>query len=190
MLTEWVRKTISGDEGGGGWSKYKPYLLGLGVLLGVGAILWPGGDREPAGPAEAAVLRAEAQDVKQRIERDLQEVLEQVKGAGEVEVRVSLASDGLKTYGVNRKEEKGDTRETDSTGGTRINQEESRSEDIAVSSGQALLIESRYPEIIGVLVVAGGAEDFAVQSALHEAAATLLGVAAHQVEVLPKGGRN
>ncbi len=61
---------------------------------------------------------------------------------------------------------------------------------MAVSSGNPLLLEEKMPEILGVLIVADGADDPQVKENLTNAASTLLDISPHRVRVMPReGGR-
>jgi stage III sporulation protein AG len=182
MLREWIRKTIELPAGG---RRGRKLLLALAAAAGVLAMVWPAGNTPPAADPTEAISR-KISDRRQALADDLAAVLSQVEGAGQVEVRVTLASDGFKTYAVNRQEETRRTEETDASGGSRISSEDHVTLDVAASGGQALLIEERYPEVVGVLVVAEGGGDPTVRAALHDAVVTLLNIAPHHVEVLPR----
>ena len=53
---------------------------------------------------------------------------------------------------------------------------------------EALLVEETAPEIIGVLVVAEGADDAVVQERLLHAVAALLQISLHQIDIVPGEG--
>jgi stage III sporulation protein AG len=72
--------------------------------------------------------------------------------------------------------------------GSKSSLEESNTQDIAVSSGNPLLIEEKTPEILGVLVVADGARWPVLREKIANATATLLNVPAYKVQVMPREG--
>ena len=117
------------------------------------------------------------------VEKELEAILSGVEGAGSVQVKVTLQSDGEKTYARNTKEEKRSTRETEK-GSQKQMEEDSQSSDIAVLGGNALIIEESAPQILGVLVVAEGAGDTRIQERLTDITSALLNISPHHVRVV------
>ena len=188
MLEEWKRKW-GGDSGTPGGGKYSLYLLAAAVCLGLLALLWPSADTKPV--PESALPVSQGGGVNQAravLAADLERILSQVEGAGTVQVNITLSSDGLKSYARNTKNEHRVTQEVDSVGGDREVIEDNQSSDIAISGGNALLIEDSAPEVVGVLVVAEGAGDNLVKERLTDATTVLLNVPPHQVRVETRKG--
>lgn len=187
MLDEWIRKYSDEKQSGvQNWMQKSRYILIILVCLGLVALIWPSGNKESA---EISGLMSTANSdstnsSKAQLSSELESILAQVEGAGEVHVSISIASDGVKSYASNTRSEVRDTEETDKNGGERNIKEESNQEDIAVSAGKPLLIESRSPEITGVLVVAEGARDARIKEKLTDITITLLDISAHQVRVV------
>ena len=176
MLEEWIRK---GDQSSTGlsWfqSKKGKALLVIAVSIGLLAILWPLGQQvnpPPAAPVSAAA-EPEYNGKGQQIGAQLERILNQIDGAGRVQVDVMLASEGSREYAHNTREEKRDTSEQQAPGQSKRVLEQSTSHDLAVSAGSPLLVEekARY----WGLVVAEGAADVAVKEQLY-ATATLLNI--------------
>ncbi len=184
VMEEWIRGG-SGDNGENRPKKWSRYILVIIICLGMLALVWPLGKEEPVQVKEknpsGSVERAQ-----QKISRDLESILSQVEGAGQVRVSISLDSDGLKSYAGNTKKDVRETIEQDRSGGERQIREENQSSEIAVSGGSALLIEEKAPRITGVLVVAEGADNSLVKEELNEAVAVLLNLSPHQIRVLPR----
>jgi stage III sporulation protein AG len=58
--------------------------------------------------------------------------------------------------------------------------------DLAVSGGDTLMVEQKYPEVLGILVVADGAANPVIKEELTEATVTLLNLSPDKVRVLPR----
>ncbi len=187
MLEEWIRGSQVEDDEKRivDWSKWSRYLLAIVVCIGLLALIWPMGKSQPAKVAVPSSSNSLNQ-VKENMSQELQSILSQVEGAGQVGVSITLSSNGSKNYARNSKNEIRETSEQDRNGGDRNIREENMSSDIAVSGSSALLVEEKAPEILGVLVVAEGAGDAAVKEQLTDATATLLNVSPHQVRVVRK----
>lgn len=193
MLDEWKRKITNNSENGfwGSWGKKANYLtVAIVICLGLLTILWPQSSNSPAETAatpdnKAAVGVAQA---KADLAGELEGILSQVAGAGKVQVSITLSSDGLKSYARNTKDDKRETQEAASSSGTRTITEENQSSDIAISGGSALLVEDSAPQVVGVLVVAEGAQDSRVKEQLTDATTTLLNISPYQVRVVARKG--
>lgn len=129
------------------------------------------------------------------LENDLEAILSEVEGAGEVLVRVSLKAGPEKELAEDRTRSQRSTDERDERGGIRRITE--NTEDVrVVMAGQAagfvesgpMAVKESRPEIAGVMVVADGAADPHTKSLLGEAVRTLLDIPAHKVIVLPRKG--
>ena len=150
MLEEWIRK---GDQSSTGlsWfqSKKGKALLVIAVSIGLLAILWPLGQQvnpPPAAPVSAAA-EPEYNGKGQQIGAQLERILNQIDGAGRVQVDVMLASEGSREYAHNTREEKRDTSEQQAPGQSKRVLEQSTSHDLAVSAGSPLLVEEKAPEV-------------------------------------------
>jgi len=137
---------------------------------------------------DVADLRACAE----ALSRDLEAVLREVEGAGEVTVWVRLGAGPAREFardvtGMTRR-----TEERDSAGGSRVTEEnESGRELVITRSGggeSPVVVRVSGVEVTGVVVVADGARSSDVKSMLCEAVSAALGVPPHLVVVLPRGG--
>lgn len=192
MLDEWIRRSRdSGEENNSILKGNKSrYILVIIICLGLLALLWPVGKVEKPGTPDVgrAPATSTGVSVKSQLTADLESILSRIDGAGKVEVSLTLSSEGVKSYASNRRNEKRTTEETGAQGLKKTSQEENLVEDLAVSSGSPLIVEDKFPQVLGVLVVADGARQQAVQEKLTDAAATLLNIPAHRVRVLPRKG--
>ena len=177
--------------------KNQQYLL-LGVLavLGVVLLLIGNGDKQQVEyttqteypQTAAAHLSVQPTDTTAALEQKLAHTLSQIQDAGKVTVQISVKSSGRKEYAVDTQhssrtnsEESGDTRQTsiEEQHQTTIVQQNQN------GAQQALLVEETAPEIIGVLVVAGGARDAKVQEQLLHAVSAVLQIPLYQIMVVP-----
>lgn len=189
MLDEWIRGERSDENGKHTWlnSRKGRLLILIVICIGLLALLWPPiGSTDSSSTQDAPLLieRSASSSIKQSMQAELAMILAQIEGAGLVEVSVSLSSEGIKTYATNDRDERRQTEES----GRSSTVEESSTRDVAVSSGTPLLLEEKMPEILGVLVVADGAQDPQVKENLANATATLLNISPHRVRVMPREG--
>jgi len=187
MLEEWIRG--DNQQENSNWMNLKGgkgrYLLIIVICLGLLALIWPTGVKEKNQDNLIPVNNMESSSLQGQMVADLEGILSQIDGAGKVKVSISLASRGSKTYASNLRNEKRESKE-----GTGSNSKQTREDtvvrDLAVTSGNPLLVEEKSPEVTGVLVVADGAGNSRVRENLTQAVATLLNIASHKVTVMPR----
>ena len=120
-----------------------------------------GGEEAPSSQEYADVLGGR-----------LASILSQIEGAGEVDVLVTVESDGEKVIATET------TVEEDGTVVT-----------VPVfSGGEVVVLEEKNPAITGVLIVAEGANNLDVRFSLLEAAASVLNINQSIIKVYTKGG--
>ncbi|MCM3111471.1 stage III sporulation protein AG [Lederbergia lenta] len=123
-------------------------------------------------------------------ENQLKEALEQIVGVHSVTVVVNVDSTESQVYEKNSTLKNQTTSEEDDKGGKRQVEDQSHDEQlVTIREGEKevpLISETRKPNIKGVLVVAGGAENIQVKSWIIEAVTRSLDVPSHKVAVMPK----
>lgn len=190
MLEEWFRgKTDRDTEKSTNWIKQplSRYIMIGAICLGLLALIWPMGRSNPStADRTVSTAKTDANPVKSEMVANLESILSQVEGAGQVDVSISLASDGQKSYASNSRDESRQITEGGSSGGSKLTSEDTRVRDLAVSGGSPLLVENKTPEVLGVLVVADGADRPEVAERLLESTATLLKISPYQVSVMPR----
>ncbi|MGE5544348.1 MAG: hypothetical protein ACM3UW_05180 [Bacillota bacterium] len=161
------------------------------AIVGIALILWPTSPAPSPSPApqERSAVPAPGPDTA-AMERELSQVLSQISGVGAVQAKLTLKSDGARIYATNERVETRQTQEKDQNGTTRNITEQSSDRQLVLSNNSPVLEESKAPEIVGVLVIAEGAADPAIEENLSQAVTGLLGIPASRVTVLPmeKGG--
>lgn len=129
-------------------------------------------------------------DYEKTYENQLKKALDDMLGVDDVTVVVNIDSTDKKVLEKNKVTKSQTTDETDNGGGQRKVQDSSTDEQLVIiRNGETegpIVVETKKPEIRGVLVVARGAENIKVKSWIIEAVTRVLGVPSHQVAVMPK----
>lgn len=141
-----------------------------------------------SGRPETSAIQKEEKYLAER----LRAVLQEVEGAGVVEVTVRLAESTRQEYAVNTTAGRRVTEEQDKAGTNRMVTEDNTNDQVVVVRGgqreEAVVTREEAPELLGVLVVADGAADPYVKLKLFQSAQVALGVEAHRILVLPRSG--
>lgn len=205
----WLKKQLSSKDGPPEKKSGKYQYLMIVVLFGaaimlIGNIL---GDQKPdmavtaaketGAEEDAAVFgqkKSAGNDViseyEEAYESQLTEMLEGINGVGDVTVFVNVDATDKKVLEKNTVIQSQTTDETDREGGKRKVQDASQDEQLVIiRNGEKevpIVLETKKPEIRGVLVVAKGAENIQVKKWIIEAVTRALDVPNHRVAVMPK----
>ena len=121
-----------------------------------------------------------------RLEQRIRDVLKNVDGVGEVDVMLTLFSSS-ENYDP---EKTNYDKETDSSGGTRQQADESLRESTVLAgssgSGEPVVEKELAPEISGIVISAQGGGNASVQKEISEAMQALFGLPAHKIKVLKR----
>ena len=187
---EWVQLKVE--------KPFSPWLL-IGIaLLGV-VFLWLGGMKQGSQREEQVKAVANVNNLKVesslsdevRLERELKRTLEQIAGAGVIQIDINLKVGQRHVW----ERQSRVNRRTSQEQGKIVNDEEDSSNELVLakdSNGHdaPVLKEELAPEVQGVIVVATGANDLRVRKLLLNTVMTILGLPAHRVMVLPGGREN
>lgn len=125
-------------------------------------------------------------------ENQLKEALEGIQGVGDVTVVVNVDATEKQVLEKNAKSQTQTTDETDREGGKRKVEDSSQEQNLVIiREGEKevpIVVETKKPEIRGVLVVAKGADNIQVKKWIIEAVTRALDVPSHRVAVMPKKG--
>lgn len=156
--------------------------MAAGLLIGIALLLCSRFVGE--GQKEQTVNENEQQTTGERAERkleaELERVLSQVAGAGQVQVLLTYATTAESTPAREEKieESNGNSGDTVSRESTVVLMENG-------SGGQSpIILTETAPQVEGVLIVAQGADDPVVCDGLSRAAQALLQVPAHKIAIL------
>ncbi|KGX90905.1 stage III sporulation protein AG [Pontibacillus halophilus JSM 076056 = DSM 19796] len=129
-------------------------------------------------------------ELEETYEEDLKTLLETVDGVSQVEVFVNLDATEKHVYERNVSESQQETKETDTNGGERTITDSSEDKQLVLSrqgdQETPILIQTKKPEVRGVLVVAKGADHMQVKEWIVEAVSRSLDVPTHRISVMPK----
>lgn len=190
---------VMGEHFGAIWQRLGNNRLLLFGLIGVVALLalqliWPGEKTSTplspstlveAQPSSATTSLDKISQYRQELEQQLCQLLTEIKGVGKVNVMLALESGPEAVPAMNLQTSQKTTEEKDSNGGTRLTKEESQSNNLATSNSELLLLQEKLPSVLGVVVVAQGAESASIRLELVRAVQTICNVPPHLVQVLP-----
>ena len=129
-------------------------------------------------------------DLVESYETDLTELLEVMEGVSEVEVMVNLDSTNQKVYEKNLIVGTQSTEETDQNGGQRVVEDVTEEQQVVIirqgDKEMPLVVQTKKPEVRGVLVVAKGVENLQVKQWVTEAVSRVLDVPSHRISVQQK----
>lgn len=210
-LTRIKEKLVTNISTPPGKNNGKPYylfiLLIVGVLLMVIGSFWKGNVEERPtavfndGESEADMsaetfgkskneTNSSMKAYEEQYENQLKEALEEIVGVQEVTVVVNVEATERKVFDKNTILKNQTTSEEDKEGGIRKIEDQSTEDELnIIQDGEnevPVVIETRKPEIKGVLIVAGGAENIQVKKWIIEAVTRALDVPSHRVSVVPK----
>ena len=163
--------------------KYLLFLLSM-AIFGMILLMIPADKEEKSSVNTLSEVKSEVANIEANNEEvRLSEILSKVVGAGKVEVIIRFHQSAETIYAMEQK-----INRTNIAEDGMHRQEESHEEMIAmrnISQGEEpLIIKTIQPEIIGVVVVAQGADNIAVKNALLEAAAVYLDIPTYKITVL------
>ncbi|MFN2745387.1 MULTISPECIES: stage III sporulation protein AG [Bacillus] len=149
-----------------------------------------GREKEVFKPTGNEKPKESIDDYEQEYENQLKEILETIIGVDDVSIVVNVDATSLKVFEKNQKTQETSTSETDKQGGKRTVTEISSDEEIVmIKNGQEetpVVVQTKKPEIRGVLVVAQGVDNVQIKKTIIEAVTRFLDVPSHRVAVAPK----
>ncbi|MED3624428.1 stage III sporulation protein AG [Neobacillus thermocopriae] len=209
----WIQKLLKKDEregkSGSKSGKYQYMLLVLCIgaaFMIIGNMVFKSDDSSSVIPA-ATNVQTETEDVpafglkkntgnkeiveyEEKYEDQLRKALQEVLGVDDVTVMVNIDSTDKKVLEKNTVTKSQTTEEEDQEGGKRKVTDVSTDEQLVIiRNGEKevpVVVETKKPEIRGVLVVAKGADNIQVKKWIVEAVTKVLGVPSHRVAVMPK----
>ncbi|WP_163183258.1 stage III sporulation protein AG [Neobacillus sedimentimangrovi] len=209
----WIKKLLKKDEregkSGSKSGKYQYMILVLCIgaaFMIIGNMVFKSDDGSSVVPV-ATNAQTETEDVpafglkkntgnkeiveyEEKYEDQLRKALQEVLGVDDVTVMVNIDSTDKKVLEKNTVTKSQTTEEEDQEGGKRKVTDVSTDEQLVIiRNGEKevpVVVETKKPEIRGVLVVAKGADNIQVKKWIVEAVTKVLGVPSHRVAVMPK----
>lgn len=124
------------------------------------------------------------------LQSDLQQILSQIEGVGDVQVMITFESVEEKEIAYNTTQSTSVTSESDNQGGERVTEQSSEDQNAIMVSQDGgntpLVVTEKYPEMKGVIIVAQGASDPNIKYKLMKCVENTLDLPAFKVTVYPK----
>lgn len=125
---------------------------------------------------------------QEKVERRLEEILQQVEGVGKVKVMVSLAGTGETVVEKDVPQSQSQVEEGDSSGGSRVTKESTWEESTVYiqQNGDSVpyVIKELVPDIEGICVICQGGDNGAVAKNISEAVQALFPIEIHKIKVM------
>ncbi|HEX2926325.1 MAG TPA: stage III sporulation protein AG [Ruminiclostridium sp.] len=173
-------------------------IIGI-IFLIAGSVLFQGTGTKnekavpQAKPGTEAVetLNQAESETKDKMEKNLESILSQIKGAGRVRVMVTFYSSNESVPAYDTKDSISDTQEKDKEGGTRAVKQTDKQNSIVYEEGndgvkKPYITKQLLPKVKGVVIVADGAGDAVVRSNLAKATEALFEVASYKIQVFER----
>ena len=160
------------------WERYK--FVMLIVMIGVVLLLWPNGSRiaEQTGQKTASSPTSGSEQM-QDLQEAMEEILSKISGVGQVQVLLTLDSDGERQLAQNT--------QLSYRGDTAAPEDYSRnSETVLAENGsgeESIITRQIYPTYRGALVVCQGGDQAEVQLAVIHAVSSLTGLSSDRIAV-------
>ncbi|GAE87650.1 stage III sporulation protein AG [Acetivibrio straminisolvens] len=138
------------------------------------------------------VLNVDVDDEKSQLEKDIENILGKIQGAGKVTVMITYASGKEIVPYADVKRSDNSTNEKDSSGGTRMIVQSNYESSVVYEENdkgvkKPIIAKELMPEIKGVLVVAEGASEATVRENLINSVKVLLDIPVHKIQVVEGG---
>ncbi len=133
----------------------------------------------PAQPVKEAV---QGED----LEAKLEDILSSIEGAGRVDVFITYESTPEIVPAISENKQTSSTTNAGESGTSTVNTENTQSNVVTISGSggtSALVLRENSPKVMGVIVVAEGADDIGVKLNLLRAVETVLNVSPDRVDV-------
>lgn len=139
---------------------------------------------------EEVSLVTNVNEIEGSYEKDLQAMLDQIKGVSEVEVMVNVDSTNVNVYEKDLILGTQTTDETDKNGGMRNVEDETKETKLVyVRQGDQevpVLVQTKKPSVRGVFIIAKGVENATVKKWIVESVSKVLDVPTYRISVMPK----
>lgn len=124
-----------------------------------------------------------------KVKNELKNILSKVKGVGEVDVIIHFEGGEERIPALDSEKSNTVTEERDSNGGNRVNNNNKDGTKVVMSSQgsstEPLILKTYNPKIIGILIVAEGADDTRLSYELTKIVSSLYDISESKVSVIP-----
>ncbi|SKA76799.1 stage III sporulation protein AG [Clostridium sp. USBA 49] len=128
-------------------------------------------------------------DYEKKLENKLKSILEDMEGVGKTNIMITIEGSEEQVPAINITDSNSTTKEKDNSGGTRETVQNNNGSTIVItndgSKSQPLIVQTKKPKIIGVCVIAEGADDKIIQMQITQAVTKLYNLTPDKVSVYP-----
>ncbi len=124
-----------------------------------------------------------------KVRNELKNILSKIKGVGKVDVIMNFEGGEELIPALDSEKSNTVTEERDSNGGNRVNNNNKDGAKVVMSnqgnSTEPLILKTYYPKILGILIVAEGADDQKLSYELTKIVSSLYNISESKVSVIP-----
>ena len=126
---------------------------------------------------------------QRNIEKELEEILSQIKGVDKVKVLITYSETQKVVPLYNENSSRSSTEEKDNNGGERFIENTDVNKEIVADSNQNPITEKIvYPKMEGAIIIAKGADNIVVKEKIISAVEAATGLAIHKIQVFEMKG--
>lgn len=126
-------------------------------------------------------------DYEEKQKTELKNILKKMNGVGDVEVMMSFENGEEKVPAYDKSTQKSTTEETDNQGGKRVNNQNTDGSTIVMTTSdgnnEPFILKTYKPKIIGVIILAEGAENSKIKYEIEQAISKLYNLSLDKVNV-------
>lgn len=159
-------------------------IIAIALLAGSSIFSSRRNTEQPETSAETIEGRTDMEAYIRQTEERLSAALSEVKGAGKVQVVLTVEDSGEKVLATDIKSKSGHQTGQEESASMTTEQEESTVMAGQGSSQQPFVVREKVPEPSGVIVIAEGADSESVRYELYEAVKALYGISPHRIKVV------
>lgn len=128
-----------------------------------------------------------AEDYEEKQKTDLINILKKMNGVGDVDVMITFENGEQKVPAYDKTEQKATTEETDTQGGKRVNNQNNDNSKVVMTQNdgknEPFILTTYKPKIIGIVIVAEGAENSKTKYEIEQAVSKLYNLSLDKVNV-------
>ena len=166
------------------------HMQGLYIILIIGVILLFFGSslfgKDTIKKTKEGDVPQVSSAVGEDLQHDMEKILSQMAGVGEVSVMITYEGTGEKYYAADVTSENSSSSDAGQTDKTREQTSAKQSSKIVTPSNQPVITKENFPKVVGVIVVCDGARDVQVKQDVMTAVKSALNVADHKISVFAK----
>ncbi|WP_294376301.1 stage III sporulation protein AG [uncultured Clostridium sp.] len=135
--------------------------------------------------SEEKIMTSDEYEEKQKA--DLINILKKMNGVGDVDVMLTFESGEQKVPAYDTTAQKSTTEETDTQGGKRVNNQNNDNSKVVMTQNdgknEPFILTTYKPKIVGIVIVAEGAEDSKTKYEIEQAVSKLYNLSLEKVNV-------